>query len=198
MNYRPTDPCSNNYSICYIPRCVYVLQFTAAAHLPVKNSYLALIKTGFIYDSSQVRAKVFPLGVPFIRLPFFNNLLYDWRVFPFVKPLLRFAASVPFRQTPTKPIWLHNQLVELPITGPDDWHLISYKIGPRYSPAQAYRIAEVWLDIVRDMKRRENQLFVVQAYPGRMSPSHIEAIDLFLTGISNDNRVKIKLLKEVA
>ena len=163
-----------------------------------KNTYVALVKTGFIYDSSQVRGEVFPMGIPFGGLTFFNNFLYDWRVFPLVKPLLRFAASVTFCPTPAKPFYLHNRLVELPITGPDDYYLISRNNGPRYSPTESYRIAEVWLDIVSDMKQRENQLFVIQAHPGRMSPSYMEAIDIFLAAISNDSRVKTKLLKEVA
>lgn len=157
-----------------------------------KNTYLALIKTGFLYDSSQDRCEVPPL------VPFINKFSYDWGVFPLIKSFLRLVASVRFRHRPAEPICLHNQLVEPPITGPDDWYFISYKNGPRYSPAQAYRIAEVWLDIVGDMKQRENQLFVVQAHPGRMSPSHIRAIDLFLKALRNDNKVEIKVLKEVA
>jgi len=162
-----------------------------------QNTYLALIKTGFLYDSSQARLEV-QLRIPFIRLPFFNNFSYDWAVFPLIKPFLRFAASARYRQTPAKPIWLYNQLVELPITSPDDWFLISCKQGPRYSPAQAYRITKVWLDIVKDMKQRENQLFVVQAHPGRMSPHYLEALDLFLKALRDDNNVEIRTVEEVA
>lgn len=162
-----------------------------------RNTYLALIKTGFLYDSTQSRLEV-PLRVPFIQLPFINKFSYDWGVFPLIKPFLRFVAAVRFRQTPAKPICLHGQLIELPITAPDDWYFISYKNGPRYPPAQAYRIAEVWLDIVKDMRQRENQLFVVQAHPGRISPLYIEALDLFLKVLTNDNKVEMKVLKEVA
>jgi peptidoglycan/xylan/chitin deacetylase (PgdA/CDA1 family) len=157
-----------------------------------KNTYLALIRTGFLYDSSRGRREVL------LDLPLINKISYDLGVFPLIKPFLRFYALARCRHTPAKPIFLHNQLAELPITGPDDYHFISSKYGPRYLPTQAHRIAEIWLDIVRDMKQRGNQLFVVQAHPGRMSPLYIEAIDRFLAGIINDSGVKITLLKEVA
>lgn len=157
-----------------------------------KNTYLALIRTGFLYDSSQARNEVL------LRLPFINKFPYDLGLFPWIKPFLRLAASARFRQTPATPFFLHNQLLELPVTGPSDWHFISFEKGPRYLPTQAHRIAEIWLDIIRDMEQRENQLFVVQAHPAIMSPLYVDAIDIFLKALSNDNRVETKLLGDVA
>jgi peptidoglycan/xylan/chitin deacetylase (PgdA/CDA1 family) len=168
------------------------------------NTYLSLIKTGFLYDSSQERAEV-PLWMPLIK-----KFPYDLRVFPLIKPFLRLAKPFsrsamylgrlvyPLIEPPAKPAYLRHQLVELPITTPDDYHLISYQRGPRYSAAQAHRIAEVWLDILGDMKRRKNRLFVVQAHPGRMSPKYIEAIELFLKALRNDSKIEIKAMEEVA
>lgn len=156
-----------------------------------RNTYPALIRTGFLYDSSRGRKEV-------LELPLINKFTYDLGVFPLVKPFLRFCASARFWQTPAKPFYLNNQLVELPITGPDDYYFISSENGPKYLPKQARRIVEIWLDVVSDMKQRENQLFVIQAHPGRMSPSYLEAIDLFLKVLSSDNRVEIKLLGDVA
>jgi len=157
-----------------------------------KNTYLALIEADFLYDSSQGRNEVI------FRLPMITGLAYDLAVFPVAKPFLGFAASLKSRQIPAKPFLLHNQLVELPLTGPDDWHLILSKKGPRYSPGQARRIADIWLDIVQDMKRRSNRLYVIQAHPYIMSPLYNEAIDVFLESVSNDNKVELKLLGDVA
>jgi peptidoglycan/xylan/chitin deacetylase (PgdA/CDA1 family) len=157
-----------------------------------KNTYLALIRTGFLYDSSRARREIL------LKLPLVNKFSYDLGAFPLVKPFLRFYAYARFCQTLAEPFYLHNQLVELPITGPDDYYFISSENGPKYLPKQAHRIVEIWLDIISDMKQRENQLFVVQAHPGRMSPSYIKAIDLFIKALSNDNEVEIKLLGDVA
>src|SRR3990172_5447846 len=48
-----------------------------------ENTYLALIKTGFLYDSSQSRREVMP------QLPFINKFSRDLSVFPLIKPFLR-------------------------------------------------------------------------------------------------------------
>jgi hypothetical protein len=164
-----------------------------------KNTYIALINTGFLYDSSQTRSEV-----PYLpqKLPFLKSLSYDWMALPLIRPVLRSLKNLRRHIDPykcqAKPCYLYNRLIELPITNPDDWFLISYKKGPQYSPAQAYRIAKVWLDIVTDMKQRENQLFVIQAHPGRMSPHYLEALNLFLEVLKGDNNVEIKTLEEVA
>ncbi|OGO23649.1 MAG: hypothetical protein A2144_01475 [Chloroflexi bacterium RBG_16_50_9] len=156
------------------------------------NTYLALIKTGFLYDSSRARNEVL------LEIPGISKFSYDLKLFPSIKPILRFVASTRFRQTPAAPFFLYNRLVELPVTGPPDWHFISNERGPRYSPTRAHRIAEIWLDIVRDMKQRQNQLFVVQAHPAIVSPHYITAIDLFLKGLVEGDGVEIKLLGDVA
>lgn len=156
------------------------------------NTYLALIKTGFLYDSSRARSEVLP------RLPLINRFSYDLGLFPLAKPFLSFAASIRSRETPAIPFLLYDQLVELPVTEPDDWQFIVSKKGPRYSPSRAHRIADIWLDILQDMKQKENQLFVVQAHPYIVSPSYTEAIDIFLGLLSNDNKVELKLLGDVA
>lgn len=156
------------------------------------NTYLALSITGFLYDSSRARNEVL------LRLPLLNKFSYDLGLFPLAKPFLGYAASFRYRETPASPFFLNNQLVELPITGPGDWQLILSKKGPRYSPGQAHRIAEIWLDIVRDMKRKGGQqLFVVQAHPYIVSPSYTEAIDIFLESVSNDDKVELRLLEDV-
>lgn len=155
------------------------------------NTYLALIRAGFLYDSSRARNDVLFIS------PLINRCSYDLRLFPLAKPFLGFAASINSRRTPPSPFFLHEQLVELPLTGPADWHLILSKKGPRYAPVQARRIAEIWLDIVRDMKRKAGQLFVVQMHPYIISPFYIDAIDIFLVSIVNDNEVELKLLRDV-
>lgn len=157
-----------------------------------RNTYLSLIAAGFLYDSSQSRNEVI------LRIPLITNLTYDLGVFPLAKPFLGFAASVKSRQAPASPFLLHNQLVELPVTGPEDWTLILSERGPRYSPDQTHRIAQIWLDIVQDMKKRRNQVFVVQAHPYIISPLYVKAIDVFLESICNDNEVELKSLGDVA
>jgi hypothetical protein len=174
--------------------------FRAPGLLHDRNTCLALSQTGFFYDSSLCRWEVPPLSE---KLPFLSTFPYDWGVLPTIKPffqsliiLRRFVS--PSSDTQAKPFYWCNQLIELPITAPDDFYLISHKKGPMYSPAQAHRISDIWLDIVRDMKQRENQLFVVEAHPRRIGLHYIEAIDLFLKVLSIDNKVEIKLLEEVA
>ena len=166
-----------------------------------KNTYMALSKTGFLYDSSQARHE-FPYKTPRKSPLFADKFLYDSSAYFLLKPFLGIALRIMGSDAHPRPFFLENSdLVELPITAPDDWYLISHKNGPRYTPEHAYKIAEIWLEIIRHMKRRKNSLFVVQAHPGRMSPAYVKAIDAFLSNLSStksDNSVEIKTLGEVA
>jgi hypothetical protein len=139
-----------------------------------------------------------PLRFPLIGPSFNNRLSYDWRIFPLIEPLLESVARIRYYRSPAKPFFWCDKLVELPVTGPDDFYLIANETGPQYSPQQAPRIAEIWLDILADIKARGDKLFVVLAHPVRISPFYIDTLHIFIKGLLNDDQVEIKSLKEVA
>lgn len=87
--------------------------------------------------------------------------------------------------------------VHRPFYGTVEEQVERSKKGPRYAPEEARRIANIWLDIVRDMKRRTDKLFVVQTHPYIVSPSYINVIDIFLGSVVNDDEVELKLLGDV-
>jgi hypothetical protein len=156
-----------------------------------ENTYLALIETGFLYDSSQARKEVL------LKIPMVNKFSYEMSIFPLAKPVLAFAASVRSRQVPANPFFLHSKLVELPLTGPGDWQLILSNRGPMFPPSRSGRIADIWLDILRDIQHKEGQMFVVQSHPYIVSPGYLKAIDVFLESVINDEMVEFKTLGEV-
>jgi hypothetical protein len=162
-----------------------------------RNTYRALVKTGFLYDSSHYRTEV-PLRVPIVKPSFINRFSYDWRMFRLAKPLLKPVARFRYYRSPAKPFILQGGLIELPVTGPDDYYLIANDRGPKYSPSKASRIAEIWLDILFDIKKRKDKLFVALIHPLRTSPLYIDAMRMFISGLLGDNTVEVRSLKEVA
>ena len=59
-------------------------------------------------------------------------------------------------------------------------------------------MAEIWLDIVRDMKKRGGGLFIAQVHPAIVSPLYNQAIELFLRHLVDDNAVEIRQLGDIA
>lgn len=100
-------------------------------------------------------------------------------------PPSRFLAGLWYRglarSMVSGPYWAGNVL-EFPVLDLDDWFLIEWHDGPRYSPEESRDLGEVWLRALRNMmKFRWNRCLVLQAHPGRMSPDFLPALDWFLT-----------------
>ena len=171
-----------------------------------ENTYVALGGVGLMYDSSMVKNELM-FGSPTLRrrdlniegryatltgkMPFGNKIALDFYKIARGKRVVFKAYKKAF----VRPFLLNNDVVELPITNPDDWYLISNQKGPLYKPEECEEIGKIWLEIFRLMQRSKN-LFVIQAHPGRMSPDYLDGLKYFLES-TKDFNVTFKRLDEV-
>jgi len=172
-----------------------------------ENTYTALGEVGLIYDSSllrndlifvssTLRKRNITIGGRYAtlirKMPFNNKIALDiYKIALHKRVVLR-----SYNKTLVSPFLINDKVVELPITNPDDWYLISNPQGPLYMPEECNEIGNIWLEVLRFMCKNKN-LLVIQAHPGRMSPDYLGALEYFLENATNFN-IKFRKLNEIA
>lgn len=172
-----------------------------------ENTYAALSEVELMYDSSMIRNDLM-FGSTTMRkrniniegqratligkIPFGGKTALD----AYKIARSKIVELKSFKKVLVHPFLLNDDVVELPITNPDDWYLISNPKGPLYKHEESEEIGKIWLEILRLMRRNKN-LLVIQAHPGRMSPEYLSGLEYFLNNAKNYNLL-FKRLDEAA
>lgn len=135
-----------------------------------KELYSALKNAGFRYSSNYYRKEILS------ERPF--NRIYCTKLYKPLKPLLSFLARLVYKK-PAKPFMVDG-VIEFPITGPGDYEMITTKKGPHYMPHENYKITEVWMEILNDLSKQEDSVFVLLTHPQSIADGYLDAFDLFL------------------
>lgn len=172
-----------------------------------EDTYVAVAEVGLTYDSSRTKDELM-YGSPTLRkrniniegryatltgkMPFGSKIALD------IYKIARGKRVVlnSYKKELVSPFQLNDKVVELPITNPDDWYLISNQKGPLYKQEENKEIGKIWVEILGLMRRNKN-LLVIQAHPGRMSPDYLDGLEYFLA-CAKDFNVTFKRLDEVA
>ena len=164
------------------------------------DTYKALYKAGLLYDSSVMMNKpIFlsktlrsSISLEGPKAKFFKNIPLALDIY---KEML--AKTITFKSKSKPLVFPYRQsgIIEIPLTNPDDWYLISYAKGPKYKPVESINIGKIWIEILNNFYGKDN-VYCIQAHPGRMSPNYIDGLEYFLKKATNN--VTFKTLEEVA
>jgi len=155
------------------------------------NTFLALVRAGFTYDSSRARNEFIT------KIPVLNKYTYDMGLYPLIRPGLGICASLIYRSIPSQAFLLGDSLVEVPLTGPSD-SLLGRIYKEPHKKSFCEQIAGLWLDILEIMRNRTDQVYVIQWHPSIVSPGFLDAIEIFLSSVCNDDSIIVKQMGEVA
>ena len=136
------------------------------------NLYPALGKAGIRYDISRIATDVM------LRI---RNLIsrrpLAFRDPPWQIPSI-LVAHIKGR-TISKPYPVAPSVTEFPVFELDDWFFFESVRGPRLREDEGELVAMTWLSAIRHFRRPGN-IFVLQAHPKRISPSHLKMIEGFI------------------
>ena len=165
---------------------VEVTGFRAPWYKHDKNTYVALEKVGLKYDSSQTRYEIAFKGIPFIEKKYI-----DFRGYRLVKPLLIHTAQMynSIYKINRYPYFISGHLLEIPVLGISDYSMIQSSKGPKYSPENAQKIGEIWLECLKYLQDKDGGVLVIQAHPGRLSPKYISGIEYFISRALNNGAI---------
>ena len=172
---------------------VEITGFRAPWYKHNRNTYIALSEVGLQYDSSQKRFEIAFKRIPRIEKEYIYSKHYN-----LIKPVLvKIAQSYNFFMGRKKfPYYVAKDVMEIPVLGISDYTLIGSPKGPKYAPNESEKIGEIWLECFKQLKL-SGGVFVLQAHPGRVSPTYISCLDYFIKNALK-HEVVFKTLNSIA
>jgi peptidoglycan/xylan/chitin deacetylase (PgdA/CDA1 family) len=142
------------------------------------NTSVALQQAGLQYDCSKKRFEV-----AFKKIPYFSKAYIYTPFYPIAKPALRYIASIYnyYHKIQRSPYYIQPNILEIPTLGISDYSLIDDPNGPRYSPLEAQKIGEIWIECFSAFRNSGGGVLNIQAHPGRLSPRYIQGLDYFIS-----------------
>jgi peptidoglycan/xylan/chitin deacetylase (PgdA/CDA1 family) len=155
---------------------VEVTGFRAPWYKHDRNTYIALSEVGLQYDSSQKRFEI-----AFKRIPRIEKEYVDFKHYNLIKPILVKTAQCYnfFMGIKKFPCYIADGVIEIPALGISDYTLIDSPKGPKYTPGESEKIGMIWLECFKQLTVGGG-VFVLQAHPGRVSPTYISGLDYFI------------------
>lgn len=139
-----------------------------------RNLYSALKKVGLKYDSTK---KIFGFVCKYI--PYYNKKYIDGFGYKYLKSFFRLSGGFyNYINKRSNSPYLLKGITEIPVIGDSDYTLINKPRGPRYNKNESRKIANVWLEHVKIL-RKTTSAVAIQIHPGRVSPDYLESLDYF-------------------
>ena len=141
------------------------------------NTYQALDNAGLHYDCSKKRFEIAFKHIPFIQKRYIFTNSY-----PFIKPALKFAATLynAYCHSPQIPYRITSNVVEFPTLGISDYSLIADPRGPLFHPEESEKMGKIWIECLASLKQGGGGVMTLQVHPGRLSPEYLNSLEYFI------------------
>lgn len=138
------------------------------------NLFKALETVGLKYDSTL---KVFGYICKYI--PYYRKHYFEGTGYTLLKPAFNAAGGFyNFLNKRTHAPYKIGDVLEIPVIGDSDYTLIDAPRGPRFSKHEALKVAGVWWEHVKRL-RKNHKAVALQAHPGRVSPDYLDGLNHF-------------------
>ena len=105
---------------------------------------------------------------------FFGRYYYaDAKFRPLLNPFNKFIHIIKKKRH--VPYFHESGILEIPVLSYDDWFLIDYIHGPKYTPKESENIGKIWFE---QLSNFNVNTLVIEAHPSRMTPEYLPGLDL--------------------